>query len=235
MSTSPNDRFSIDRERRLIDLRHEAETKGFVSGKGLKPAGAPMPRASEETGYYGLPLLKEPQWKWEVPLYLFAGGAAGSAAYIGAMADWVGDDYELARDARWLAVGGVGISSALLIADLGRPSRFLAMLRVFKWQSAMSVGAWTLAAFGNFAAASAFAKLVQARWNTLPVRIVANLAQAGSAVLGLPFHNYTGVLVGATVIPVWNKNIDTLPIHFGMSGEQAACSLLELAGHSDSR
>ena len=147
----------------LIELRREAESKGLISEKGIRPAGAPIPRASEETGYYGLPLLKEPQWKWEVPLYLFAGGASGAAAYIGAMADWIGDDYELARDARWLTVGGLGISSALLIADLGRPSRFLAMLRVFKTQSPMSVGAWTLAAFGNFAAASAFAKAVQAR------------------------------------------------------------------------
>jgi hypothetical protein len=51
----------------------------------------------------------------------------------------------------------------------------------------------------------------------------------------LPFHNYTGVLIGATAIPVWNRNIQTLPIHFGMSGVQAGVSLLELMGHGDSR
>jgi hypothetical protein len=151
------------------------------------------------------------------------------------MADWVGDDYELARDARWLAAGGIGVSTALLIADLGRPSRFLNMLRVFKLQSPMSVGAWVLATFGAFSTAAAFAKEVQQRWDNVPVRLIGNLSQAGAAVFGLPLHNYTGVLVGATVIPVWNKNIDTLPIHFGMSGVQAACSLLELAGHRDSR
>lgn len=235
MSALPDQPLPADREQKLDDIRREAERKGLVSDKGIRPADAPIPRASEETGYYGIPMLKEPQWKWEIPIYFFVGGAAGSAAYIGAMADWIGDDYKLARDARWLALGGVGLSSALLIADLGRPARFLNMLRVFKLQSPMSVGAWTLAAFGSMATASAFAKAVQARWNNLPVRIVANLAQAGSAALGLPFHNYTGVLVGATVIPAWNKNIDTLPIHFGMSGVQAACSILELAGHSDSR
>jgi formate-dependent nitrite reductase membrane component NrfD len=98
----------------------------------------------------------------------------------------------------------------------------------------MSMGAWILAAFGSMATASAFSKAVQERWNVLPVRVVANLAQAGAAAFGLPFHNYTGVLIGATVIPTWNKNISTLPIHFGMSGVQAACSLLELAGHDDS-
>lgn len=223
------------REQRLEEIRKEAERHGVVPGKSFTPAGAPIPRASEHTGYYGLPLLKEPQWKWEIPLYFFIGGAAGSSAVIGAMADWVGDDYELAQHARWLAVGGVGLSSALLIADLGRPSRFLNMLRVIKLQSPMSVGAWVLSAFGSMAAATAFAKAVQARWNWLPVKVIANLSQAGSAALGLPFHNYTGVLVGATVIPAWNKNISTLPVHFGMSGVQAACSLLELMGHDDSR
>lgn len=223
------------REHKLDEVRREAGSKGLVSGKGLKPAGAPMPRASEESGYYGIPLLKQPQWKWEVPLYLFAGGAAGSAAYIGAMADWVGDDYKLARDARWLAVGGIGISTGLLIADLGRPERFLAMLRVFKVRSPMSVGAWTLAAFGTFAGASAFANAIRSRWDNVPVRVVANLAQAGAAAFGLPLHTYTGVLVGATVIPVWNKCISTLPIHFGASGVQAGCSILELAGHEDNR
>jgi len=230
MSTQP-----LDREQRIKEIRDEAERKGTVSAEGIAPAGAPIPRASETTGYYGIPMMKEPQWKWEVPLYFFVGGAAGASSVIGAMADWVGDDYELARDARWLAVGGIGVSTALLIADLGRPSRFLNMLRVFKLQSPMSVGAWILATFGAFSTAAAFAKEVQQRWENVPVRLIGNLSQAGAAAFGLPLHNYTGVLVGATVIPVWNKNISTLPIHFGMSGVQAACSMLELAGHSDSR
>jgi len=230
MSTQP-----LDREQRIKEIRDEAERKGTVSAEGIAPAGAPIPRASETTGYYGIPMMKEPQWKWEVPLYFFVGGAAGASSVIGAMADWIGDDYELARDARWLAAGGIGVSTALLIADLGRPSRFLNMLRVFKLQSPMSVGAWILATFGAFSTAAAFAKEVQQRWENVPVRLIGNLSQAGAAAFGLPLHNYTGVLVGATVIPVWNKNISTLPIHFGMSGVQAACSMLELAGHSDSR
>ena len=230
MSTQP-----VDRERRLAQIRDEAEQNGVASGTGITPAGSPLPRASGQTGYYGIPLLKPPQWSWEIPLYFFVGGAAGSASVIGAAADWVGDDYKLARDARWLAAGGVGISTALLIADLGRPSRFLNMLRVLKWQSPMNVGAWVLATFGAFSTAAAFAKEVEQRWSGLPVRVISNLSQAGAAALGLPLHNYTGVLIGATVIPVWNRNISTLPIHFGMSGVQAACSLLELAGHTDSR
>ena len=37
------------------------------------------------------------------------------------------------------------MSPALLISDLGRPERFLNMLRVFKVTSPMSVGSWVLA------------------------------------------------------------------------------------------
>ncbi len=220
-------------ESRLLEIRREAERKGRIETPGVHPEGAPFPRASSETGYYGIPLLKQPPWTWEIPLYFFVGGAAGAAAVIGALADWIGDDEKLATDARWVAVGGAGISSALLIADLGRPERFLGMLRVFKLQSPMSVGAWTLAAFGSAAGAAAFAKLLQRRYDSLPIRIVGQVSQGMAALFGLPLHNYTGVLIGATAIPLWNKNVKTLPVHFGMSGVQAGVSTLELMGNEN--
>ncbi len=223
-------------EARLFELRREAMARGKVDGLGVRPPGAPFPQASPETGYYGIPLLKKPQWTWEIPLYFFVGGAAGSAAVIGSMADIIGDDYELARHARWLALGGAMLSGALLISDLGRPSRFLHMLRVFKPQSPMSMGAWILAAFSNFAAAASFADLLRDRYGrSLPVGLISAVGRVGSAVFGMPFSNYTGVLIGATAIPVWNRNIKSLPRHFGMSGLQASVSILELLGHDDSR
>src|SRR5512146_2187622 len=194
------------REARLLQLPREAETRGQVIGAGVHPPGAPFP-ASPETGYYGIPMLKQPQWKWEVPLYFFVGSAAGSAAVVGAMANWVGRDPELRRNARLVAAAGAMVSTGLLIADLGRPARFLAMLRVFKKQSAMSVGAWTLAAFSSFSGAAAFAQLVSERFDFAPVRVLGHISEAFSAALGLPFHNYTGVLIGATAIPVWNRSV----------------------------
>jgi formate-dependent nitrite reductase membrane component NrfD len=215
-------------ESRLLEIRREAERKGGTEIPGVRPEGAPFPCASSETGYYGIPLLKQPSWTWEVPLYFFAGGAAGAASVIGALADWIGDDEKLANDARWVAAGGAGLSSVLLISDLGRPERFLGML-----QSPMSMGAWTLAAFGSAAGASVFAKLIQRRFDSLPVRIVGQVSQGMAAFFGLPLHNYTGVLIGATAIPVWNKNVKTLPVHFGMSGVQAGVSVLELAGNEN--
>jgi hypothetical protein len=155
---------------------------------------------------------------------------------IGGIADWLNKDRALARDARWLAFGGALASSALLVSDLGRPSRFLNMLRVFKLQSPMSVGAWTLTAFAGTSAATAFAKEAEQRFgDSLPIKVVADFCQLFSVLFGMPFHNYTGVLIGATAIPVWNRNIQTLPIHFGMSGLQSGVSMLELLGHSESR
>jgi hypothetical protein len=181
-------------------------------------------------------LLKQPPWTWEIPLYFFVGGAAGAAAVIGAIADYTGADRELVQHARWIAAAGSVISPALLVSDLGRPERFLAMLRVFKPQSAMSVGVWTLLGFSTGAAAAAFAGFLSDRYGpSLPVKILENAGQAASLAFGLPFSNYTGVLIGATAIPVWNHNAGDLPLHFAASGVGAAVGLLELMGHRKSR
>jgi hypothetical protein len=224
------------REQRLEEIKREAERRGTLQVVSTRPGGAPFPQASPETGYYGIPLLKQPPWTWEIPLYFFVGGAAGSAAVIGAIADYTGADRELVQHARWIAAAGSVISPALLISDLGRPERFLAMLRVFKPQSAMSVGVWTLLGFSSGAAAAAFAGFLTDRYGpSLPVKVLENAGQAASMLFGLPFSNYTGVLIGATAIPVWNQNAGDLPLHFAASGLGAAVGILELMGHRKSR
>jgi hypothetical protein len=229
-----------DREERLGAIRREAAEAGRVAGEGVRPPGSPFPaaaaRASAETGYYGQPLLKRPVWTWEVPLYFFTGGAAGAAAVIATAARVAGAGPELARHARWIAALGGALSPPLLVSDLGRPERFLNMLRVFKPGSAMSVGAWTLVAFSTASSARAFADLLERRngggeRSRLPVRVLANAAEALSAATGTVMASYTGVLVGATVIPVWNRSVRVLPIHFAASGLASAVALLELLGH----
>jgi hypothetical protein len=212
-------------ERRLEELRREAEAHGRVDARGIHPPGAPMPApvASPQEGYYGLPLLKGPVWTWEIPTYFFVGGAAGASSMIALAAQLTGADETLVRDARWIACIGATLSAPLLIADLGRPERFLNMMRIFKPQSPMSVGAWTLAAFG---ATSTTAALFFRR-----ARPLGNAAAVGAAVSGLGMATYTGVLLGATVIPVWAKHAKTLPIHFGASGLASAASVLQLRGH----
>jgi hypothetical protein len=223
-------------ESRFDDLRSEALKHGIVSGVGVAPPGAPFPRATAENGYYGLPLLKRPTWTWEVPLYFFVGGAAGAAAVIAPVARRSGAPAGLARDARWVALAGGVSSAALLTADLGRPARFLNMLRVFKRQSPMSVGAWTLAVFAGAAAASAFGDVVSQTTSgdgSAPLAGVGHAAEALAAGAGLVMTTYTGVLIGATTVPAWNRHVRMLPIHFGASALASAVSVLELLGHED--
>jgi Polysulphide reductase, NrfD len=209
-----------DFERRLEELRARAAAGEFI--------------AETAAGYHGLPLLKPPVWTWEVPAYLFVGGAAGAAAVIGAMANASGGRADLVRHARWIAAAGAAASPPLLISDLGRPDRFLNMLRVFKLRSPMSVGAWTLVAFSNAAAAAAFADAARrATGGRLPVQVLGDAAEALSAATGLILSTYTGVLLGATAIPVWSRNVHLLPIHFGASGLNSAVAILELLGHRD--
>ncbi len=247
-------KLEAELEARLDEIRREAAAVergahpsgegGEVRGAGVRPAGSPFPRVEQDdpahpaAGYYGLPLLKRPVWTWEVPVYFFTGGAAGAAAVIAAVARAAGAP-DLARDARWVAAVGGAVSPALLVSDLGRPERFLHMLRVFKPQSAMSVGAWTLVAFSTAAGARAFADLVGSRngdgpdpdRTPLPVRVIENASEVLAAATGTVMASYTGVLVGATAIPVWNRSVEVLPIHFAASGLASAVALLELRGH----
>jgi len=217
-------------ERRLAELREQAWRDGRVDGRGVRPSGAPFPAATPDAGYYGLPLLKPPTWTWEVPLYFFVGGAAGAASVIAAASKR--RDPDLSRDARRLAAAGGIVSPLLLISDLGRPARFLNMLRVFKPQSPMSVGAWTLVFFSSAAAAAALAGLAEENGIAPPLaRAVGAPAGMAAAASGLVLATYTGVLVGATAIPVWSESASLLPIHFGASGLASAAALLELIGH----
>lgn len=143
--------------------RHAAEREahGAIQGEWLGDA----PR-----GYFGLPVLRQPHWKWHVPLYFFCSGIAGGAFFVATLADWLGDEDDRATVAagRYLALAGVAASLPLLIDDLGRPSRFHHMLRILKPRSPMSVGAWALTLFGALAGGSA---LLQARADGLvPLR-----------------------------------------------------------------
>lgn len=190
-------------EKRLDEIRRNAQP--------LEPGG----------GYYGLPLLKKPVWTWEVPAYFFVGGTAGAAAVIGLTAQMTGADRDLVRHARWIAAAGAVLSAPLLIADLGRPERFLYMLRVFKPQSAMSVGAWTLSVFGGATAAAAL----------FEESAIGNIAAVFAAASGTIMATYTGVLLGATSIPVWSKHVGTLPAHFAASAAASAASSIQLLGH----
>jgi formate-dependent nitrite reductase membrane component NrfD len=219
-------------EQRLDQLREQAWKDGAVAGRGVDVAGGPIPR---RPGYFGEPVVRPPVWTWQIPLYFFVGGAGGMSAVI-ALAASAFHHVDLARMSIFLSVIAAIVSPILLVMDLGRPMRFINMLRVFKHQSAMSMGAWILVGFSVCAVPAFLTLEIHARGiftGTLDsaVRILAGLLMMGSALFGVLLATYTGVLLGATVIPVWFKHRVLLPIHFGTAGLGSAAAILELIGH----
>ena len=170
---------------------------------------------TEVRSYHGQPVLKPPVWTWEVPVYFFAGGAAGASAGLAYLSELRGNDV-LARRAWAAAMVGIGVSPWLLISDLGRPERFINMLRVFKVTSPMSVGSWVLSA----SAASTAIAAADAWTGRFPR--LARLARPAAALFGLPLSTYTAALVANTAVPVWHEARELLPFVFGSGAALSA-------------
>jgi formate-dependent nitrite reductase membrane component NrfD len=160
-------------------------------------------------------VIKGPVWKWAVPAYFFAGGLAGASSVLAAGGDVSGSPV-LARRARWTALGAISAGAALLIEDLGRPERFLNMLRVAKPTSPMSIGSWLLTLYGP---AVGLAAVGEALGLPRPVRRLAGLL-AGLA--GPAVATYTAVLISDTAVPVWHEAWRELPFVFGGGAASAA-------------
>ena len=86
------------------------------------------------------PFIKPPVWTWEVPLYFWFGGMASGSSFVALACDLAGDEWSAARRAQGRARRAVLPAPPLLIVDLGRPERFLNMLRIFKPRSPMNHG-----------------------------------------------------------------------------------------------
>ena len=170
----------------------------------------------EFSSYYGRQIIKTPTWKTpDVPLYLFLGGMAGASAVLAEGAALTGRP-DLERVARLAAAGGAGAGTAALVHDLGRPERFLNMLRVFKPTSPLSVGSFILAPFSGFAMAAAGSQVTG--WFPR----LGRLAGLGAAAFGPPLATYTAALVANTAVPAWHEAHRELPFLFAGSGATAA-------------
>lgn len=214
----------------LDALREEAARAGKVQSRGIVPLAGPFPKPVPAMSYYGNPLLKPPTWTWQVPLYFFVGGVSGTSAVIALTAHLSGN-LGLLRAALWIAFAGALISAPLLIADLGRPGRFLNMLRVLKLRSAMSVGAWTLAAFSSAAGLALVChEFALAGYGQGSLLLLEWIAEILAAFSGLILASYTSVLLGVTAIPVWSENRTLLPAVFLTGGLGSAAAVLELLG-----
>jgi formate-dependent nitrite reductase membrane component NrfD len=169
--------------------------------------------------YYDRPVLKEPVWIWAVPAYFYTGGTAGAAAVLGAAAQLLGRDQldGLIARCRRIAAAGTALGTLFLIIDLGRPERFMNMLRVFRPSSPLSVGSWILAPASILTAGS-----------TVLHGAAGDAAGLGAGVLGGPLATYTGVLLTNTAVPVWQAPDRSIPPLFAAGAVTGAASLLDL-------
>jgi formate-dependent nitrite reductase membrane component NrfD len=170
---------------------------------------------TEMRSYYGHPVIKEPTWTWEIPVYFFTGGMGGASSVLGLSAKLFRNE-RLSRTALYIGAVSDAVSAPLLISDLGRPERFHHMLRVFKVTSPMNMGAWILTVAGG---ASSTAAALELLGILKPVKI---LAEVVASLFGPPLATYTGVLVADTAVPVWHEARHELPWLFGCGAAATA-------------
>jgi Polysulphide reductase, NrfD len=210
------------------------EGQGRRRRRGGDRAELSMVPDVEFTSYYGHQVVKPSPWEADIPAYLFAGGLAAGSSLLGAGADLTGRPV-LRRTGRLGAIAALSFSMVALVHDLGRPERFLNMLRVVKVTSPMSVGTWILSTYGPFAGAAAAAELVSllpAHRQSGVLRLVAAMGRpAGlvAAVAAPPVAAYTAVLLADTSTPSWHAAYHELPFVFVGSAAAASGGLGMLA------
>ena len=171
-------------------------------------------RELQEPTYYDRPVLKAPVWRWEIIWYFFFGGLAAGCYIIATIAALFGsrEDRTVVRSGYYLSLLSVLPCPLLLIKDLGRPERFLHMLRIFKVKSPMSMGTWALLTFSLFSGITAVIQAARdgllGRWwgarflAALPQNVLALPGTAAGFFLG----SYTGVLLATTSVPLWSRS-----------------------------
>ena len=205
---------------------HHGGSPGRANGTARGGDRVMVPEA-DFTSYYGRPIVKPAPWEHDIAAYLFSGGVASGTAMLAAGADLTGRP-GLRRAARLGSLASLLVSVAALVHDLGRPSRFLMMLRVAKLTSPMSVGTWILSLHGPFAGLAAMSEVVgilPTRWQRGPLRLLLALGRPAGivgAVTAPPVAAYTAVLLSDTATPAWHSAYRELPFVF--CGSAAAAS-----------
>lgn len=227
MTTSPFDSYrppesDVRRRRRGGSGRVAGRARSWLNRDGGGTREAPAVPDAEFSSYYGRGVIKPVPWKHEIPAYLFLGGVAAGSGLIAAGAAVTGSEV-LRRNSRLTAMTAVALSGATLVADLGRPERFLNMLRTVKLTSPMSVGTWILSAYAAFAGVTTASELLRLlpgadRGVLAPVGRLLRVADApaavGQALFAPPLAAYTAVLLSDTVTPVWFEARRQLPFVF---------------------
>lgn len=209
----------------------EGKRRRRGDGKRRRRDESLMVPDAEFTSYYGRPVVKPAPWGHEVGAYLFLGGVAGGSALLAVGAQLTGRK-RLRRNTRLTSLGAVSMGAVALVMDLGRPERFVNMLRTIKLTSPMSIGSWILSLFSvgiGVAAVSEIDRLTGERIPLGPLRTVLRTVEgpAGveAGVFAAPLAVYTAVLLTDTATPTWNAAYRDLPFVFVSSASLAASGL----------
>lgn len=232
MSLSEFDAYRPADEPRRKKKRDRPAGKRRRRGGGDGAREMPMVDDVEfSDSYYGRPIVKAPPWDWKISAYLFVGGVAGGSALLAAGADAAGLE-KLRRNTRITALAGTVTGAGFLILDLGRPERFLHMMRTFKPSSPMNMGTWVLGGFGTLAGVAAAYEVDQATGEKLPLgplRPVLRWAEKPSgilaAIVGAPLASYTGALLADTSVPTWHAAKENLSYLFVSSAAIASAGV----------
>jgi formate-dependent nitrite reductase membrane component NrfD len=200
---------------RHVTIAPDSSDEVFEQLATLTTGYTPDPIAEEqEPSYYDYPVLKAPTWGWEIIWYFFLGGLAAGCYVIATIASLFGskEDRVVTRTGYYLSLLALLPCPLLLIKDLGRPERFLHMLRIFKFKSPMSVGTWALLSFSFFSGTTAVIQAARdgilGKWwgaRSLAVLPQKLFAMPGS-LLGVFIGAYTGVLLTSTSVPLWSRS-----------------------------
>lgn len=175
------------------------------------------------SSYYGNSIIKPPVWEeLDIAGYLFAGGLAGASSLIAAGGDLSGRP-TLALRSKLCASAAIGASLIALIHDLGRPARFINMMRVFKPTSPMSVGTWILSVYAplNFASAGSAVTGIAPR--------AGRAAGVGAGLIGPAVASYTAALICNTAVPAWHGAYKEMPFVFVGSATSAGSGFALIA------
>lgn len=165
----------------------------------------------------------EHSWGWPIAGYLFLGGLGGGSIVVSSVADLFFGKGEIFALGSLMTAVLIGLGSALLIFELGRPLQFW---RVFSTQKAiMTVGAWML----SLLIVTSF--LYFTFWpEFIPWRqwvLIRQLLAAFNLLLGLGVCTYTGILLGSLKARrFWNTPM--LPILFLVSGLSTGVAMQSL-------
>lgn len=211
----------------LKNVRPGREAQSWAQGhewqRGQR-SGPRRKRREQPTSYYGKPIINPPVWaELDIAGYLFAGGLAGASSILASGADLTGRP-ALARRSKLCASAAIATSLLALVHDLGRSTRFLNMLRVFKPTSPMSVGVWVLVAYSPLSFASSASDVLGIAPRA------GKAAGVGAGALGAAVASYTAALIANTAVPAWHEGHRELPFLFVGSAASAGGGFGLLAG-----